>query len=172
MSISTRDIIETRGIISVVAGLLLVAYQINQATSIASAQARAEYSSGWRNMDSTRQSENFSEVLTKSIYAPNELTPAEILELDAYYTGILDQIQTAKANYEAGIRTSHWKVSVDFLAPSYFGNEFARSWWNFVKEGYAKNENEEFVTIIHAAIKASQPDHQKQLIDALQKTRN
>jgi hypothetical protein len=172
MALSTRDIIEATGIISVVAGLILVAYQINQATSIASAQARAEYSAGWRNVDSTRQSENFSEVLAKSIYFPNELTPGEILELDAYYTGVLDQIQTAKANWEAGIRTSHWQVSVDFLAPSYFGNEFSRSWWNFVKKGYATNESDEFVATIDAAIKASEPEQQKQLIKALQKTTN
>ena len=46
MSLSTREVVETTGLISVVAGLLLVAYQINQATDIASAQARADYSAG------------------------------------------------------------------------------------------------------------------------------
>ena len=51
MSLSTRDVVETTGLISVVAGLLLVAYQINQATDIASAQARADYSAGWRAVD-------------------------------------------------------------------------------------------------------------------------
>src|SRR5688500_453046 len=94
--------VSTTGMISVVAGLLLVAYQINHATSIASAQARAEYSAGWRSVDSTRQSERFAEVLAKSIYYPNQRTPGEILELDAYYIGILDQMQSAKANWEAG----------------------------------------------------------------------
>src|SRR5687767_10385273 len=106
MSVSARDIVEATGMISVVAGLVLVAYQINQATSIASAQARAEYSAGWRSVDSTRQSERFAEVLAKSIYYPNQLTPGEILELDAYYIGILDQIQSAKANWEAGYARS------------------------------------------------------------------
>jgi hypothetical protein len=170
MSVSTRDIVEATGTISVVAGLLLVAYQINQATSIASAQARAEYSAGWRSVDSTRQSENFAEVLAKSIYYPNELTPGEILELDAYYIGILDQIQSAKANWEAGIRTSHWQVTVDFLAQSYFGNEFSRSWWNFAKGGYARGEGEQFVATIDAAIEAAASDGQKRLIDALQES--
>ena len=170
MSVSTRDIVEATGMISVVAGLLLVAYQINQATSIASAQARAEYSAGWRSVDSTRQSERFAEVLAKSIYYPNELTLGEILELDAYYTGILDQIQSAKANWEAGIRTSHWQVSVDFLAQSYFGNEFSRSWWNLVKDGYARGEGEQFVATIDAALEAAESNGQKRLIDTLQKT--
>ena len=168
MSVSTRDIVEATGIISVLAGLLLVAYQINQATSIASAQARAEYSAGWRSVDSTRQSENFAEVLAKSIYQPNELTPGEILELDAYYTGILDQIQSAKANWEAGVRTSHWQVTVDFLAPSYFGNKFSRIWWSFAKEGYARSDGKEFVATMDAAIEAAEPDRQKRLITALQ----
>jgi hypothetical protein len=170
MPISTRDIVEATGVLSVVAGLLLVAYQINQATNIASAQARAEYSAGWRSVDSTRQSENFAEVLAKSIYYRSELTPGEILELDAYYTGILDQIQSAKANWEAGIRSSNWQVAVDFIAPSYFGNEFSRAWWNFSKEGYAKSEGEQFVATIDAAIRAAESDRQKRLIDALQQT--
>lgn len=171
MSISARGIAETTGVISVVAGLLLVAYQINQATRIASAQARAEYSAGWRSVDSTRQSDNFAEVLAKSIFHPDELTPSEILELDAYYIGILDQIESAKANWEAGIRSSHWQVTVDFVVPTYFGNEFARSWWNLSKEEYAKGEGRQFVATIDAAIKIAESDRQKRLIDALAKTK-
>jgi hypothetical protein len=170
MSVKTRNIVEATGVISVVAGLLLVAYQINQATSIASAQARAEYSAGWRSVDSTRQSENFAEVMAKSIYHPDELTPGEILELDAYYIGILDQIQSAKANWEAGIRRSDWQVTVDFVARSYFGNEFSRTWWNLAKEGYARSEGDQFVATIDAAMEASDSDGQKRLIDALRKT--
>lgn len=170
MSLRTKQIVEAAGVLSVVAGLLLVAYQINQANNFASAQARAEFSAGWRSVDSTRQSDNFADVLAKSIYHPNELTPGEILELDAYYTGVLDQIQSAKANWEAGIRSSHWQVTVDFLAPTYFGNEFARSWWKFSKAEYAKGEGEQFVATIDAAIKAAEPDRQKRLIESLQKT--
>jgi hypothetical protein len=162
--------IEAAGVLSVVAGLLLVAYQIKQANNCASAQARAEFSAGWRSVDSTRQSDDFADVLAKSIYRPAELTPGEILELDAYYTGVLDQIQSAKANWEAGIRSSHWHVTVDFLAPTYFGNAFARSWWNVAKAEYAKGEGEQFVATIDAAIKAAEPDHQKRLIEALQKS--
>jgi len=170
MSSRTKQVIEAAGVLSVVAGLLLVAYQINQANNFASAQARAEFSAGWRSVDSTRQSDDFADVLAKSIYHPNELTPGEILELDAYYTGVLDQIQSAKANWEAGIRSSHWQVTVDFLAPTYFGNEFARSWWNISKAEYAKGEGEQFVATIDAAIKAAEPDRQKRLIESLQKT--
>ena len=169
MPIRTRDIAEATGVISVVAGLLLVAYQINQATRIASAQARAEFSAGWRSVDSTRQSDDFANVLAKSIYHPDELTPGEILELDAYYTGVLDQIQSAKANWEAGVRSSHWQVTVDFLASTYFGNEFSRSWWNFAKAEYAKGEGEQFVATIDSAIKVAESDRQKRLIEALQK---
>jgi len=166
---SAREIAEVTGVVSVVAGLMLVAYQINQATRIASAQARAEYSAGWRSVDATRQSENFAEVLAKSIYHPNELTPGEVLELDAYYTGIMDQIESAKANWEAGIRSSHWSTTVDFLAPTYFGNEFARAWWNQSKEQYARGLGEEFVAAMDAAMKPADSDRQKRLIEALQK---
>jgi hypothetical protein len=55
------------------------------------------------------------------------------------------------------------------LAPTYFGNEFSRSWWNFAKAEYAKGEGEQFVATIDAAIKVTEPDRQKRLIEALQK---
>lgn len=167
MSIKARDLGEATGVISVVAGLLLVAYQINQATRIASAQARAEFSAGWRSVDSTRQSDGFADVLAKSIYHPDELTPGEILQLDAYYVGVVDQIQSAKANWEAGVRSSHWETTVHFLAPTYFGNEFSRTWWSLSKEGYAKGEGEQFVATIDAALATAESDRQRRLIDAL-----
>jgi len=167
----TRTIVEATGMISVVAGLLLVAYQINQATHIASAQARADFSAGWRSLDSTRQSENFADVLAKSIYSRSALTPGEILELDAYYTGIVDQLLTAKADWEAGVRSSNWQVTVDFVASAYFGSEFSRDWWNLSKGGYVKSDGE-LVAAMDAAIRAAEPDLQKRLIDALQPATN
>lgn len=170
MSLSTRDVVETTGLISVVAGLLLVAYQINQATDIASAQARADYSAGWRAVDGTRQSENFAQVLAKSIYTPNELTPSEILELDAYYIGVMDQIESAKANWEAGIRTSHWQISLDNIALLYFGNEFSHAWWGFTREAYLARDDGQFVATLDAAINPVATDRQKKVIEALQKT--
>lgn len=171
MSLSIRDIVETTGVFAVVAGLLLVAYQINQATSIASAQARADYSAGWRSVDGTRQSENFGEVLAKSIYHPNELTAGEILELDGYYTGILDQLMTAQINWEAGVRESDWRIALHSVARSYFGNEYSHAWWDIAKEGFA-TDNEHFGATVDAAIKGIDTDRQRKMIDALQKTSN
>jgi hypothetical protein len=171
MSVSTRTIVEATGVVSVVAGLLLVAYQINQATNIASAQARADFSAGWRSLDSTRQSENFADVLAKSIYSRSELTPGEILELDAYYTGIVDQLLSAKADWEAGVRSSNWQVTVDFVAPAHFGSEFSRDWWNLSKGAYAKSDGE-LVAAMDAAIRAAEPDLQKRMIDVLRQTTN
>lgn len=172
MSARTRNIFEATGVISVVVGLLLVAYQIHQATNIASAQARADYTAAWRALDSTRQSENFAEVLAKSIYHPDELTPAEILELDAYYIGVMDQLQSAQANWHAGIRRTHWQNAVDFVVRYRFENGFARSWWTLKKERYSRtgSDGEQLVAAMDAAIAASDSDGQKRLIDALQKT--
>lgn len=172
MSERTRTIFEATGVISVVVGLLLVAYQINQATDIASAQARADYTASWRGLDGTRQGETFAEVLAKSIYHPDELTPAEILELDAYYIGIMDQMQSAQANWHAGIRKSHWRNAVEFVVRYRFENGFARSWWSHNKERFSRtgSDGQQLVAAMDAAIAASDADGQKRLIDALRKT--
>ena len=167
MSVSTRDIVEATGMISVVVGLLLVAYQINQATSIASAQARAEYSAGWRSVDSTRQSENFAEVLAKSIYYPNELTPGEILEwmltTSVSWTKYSPPKLTGRQEFEPPLAGNR-----RLLGAIVFWKRVFAFWWNLSKEGYARSEGEQFVATIDAAMEAAESDGQKRLINALQ----
>ena len=55
-------------------------------------------------MDGTRQSEEFAKVLAKSIEKPQDLTLAEFFELDAYYQGVLDQLEAVAKHVESGSR--------------------------------------------------------------------
>jgi len=84
-------------------------------------------------VDGTRQSEEFAKVLAKSIENPQDLTLAEFFELDAYYQGVLDQLEDIFSNN----------------AEIYFGNAFAKAW---VVRHYSKQSDhlEDWVQILLA----------------------
>ncbi len=74
------------------AGLILVALQIQQNTVLVRAELVSNASDAWINIDASKQSENFASVLAKSIVNPQELTTAESLELVDIYSPILTSL--------------------------------------------------------------------------------
>ena len=95
---------ELGSVLVLVGGLVLVAAQIKQSTGITKVQLDTSVHQNWRSVDATRQSEEFAKVLAKSIERPQDLTLAEFFELDAYYLGVLDQLETAAYHLESGYR--------------------------------------------------------------------
>jgi len=130
MSGSTPSWIEVGGVVALLGGLALVYVQIEQSTEITRVQLNASIAQNWRTVDATRQSEEFAKVLAKSMEQPQEITLAEFLELDAYYLGVLDQLEAMAAAYESGYRESALEGTIANNAKTYFGNAFAKSWVN------------------------------------------
>jgi len=117
------------GTFGVLAGLILVALQIQQSTNLVRAELYSNADDGWINIDASKQSENFASVLAKSIVNPQELTDAEILELDGYLFTYLDQLDRDRALYTQGIFENPTASLVANSLYDYFGNEFSRVWW-------------------------------------------
>ena len=115
--------------LGVLAGLLLVAYEIRQSAGIATAQARLEYSAGWRSVDGSRQDGDFAAVVAKSIENPESLTLTERIQLDGFYIGILDQAYSAYVAWQAGVRPNHYASAVAAAVELNFGSAYAKAWW-------------------------------------------
>lgn len=130
MSLSTRSLIEVGTVVALVGSLALVYLQIQQSTEITRVQLNASIQQNWRTVDSTRQSEEFAKVLAKSIEQPQDLTLAEFLELDAYYLGVLDQIESMASAFDSGFRELGLENTIANNAKTYFGNAFAKAWVN------------------------------------------
>ena len=129
MSGIKRSWIEIGSVLALVGGLALVAAQIKQSTDITRIQLDTSVRQNWRNVDSTRQGEEFAKVLAKSIEQPHELTLAEFIELDAYYLGVTDQFSTFASHYRAGYREEvALEDTIEVNAEIYFGNPFAKAW--------------------------------------------
>ena len=132
MKFSPKNIIETISIAAIIGGLILVAYQIEQSTQIARAQIRSDYTSRWISIETNRQNESLSKTLAKSLNNPDALTLAELIQLDAYYMGVIDQMYSAALQLLSGLRRGNQKdLNETFIqaAETYFGNKFAQAWW-------------------------------------------
>jgi hypothetical protein len=128
MSGSKRSWFEIGSVVVLVGGLVLVAAQINQSTDITRVQLDTSIQQSWRTVDATRQSEEFAKVLAKSIERPQDLTLAEFFELDAYYLGVLDQLEAVAKHIESGYREEELENTLGNNAEIYFGNAFAKAW--------------------------------------------
>ena len=150
MSRSTRSLIEVGTVVALVGGLALVYVQMRQSTEITKVQLETSLTQNWRTVDSTRQSEEFAKVLAKSIEQPQDLTLAEFFELDAYYQGVLDQLEGVALQAESGYRPSTIEDTIANITEIYFGNAFAKAW---VNRHFRKltNREERWVQILLAA---------------------
>jgi len=123
------DWLQVIGSFGVLAGLVLVTLQMKQSTDLVRAELRSNADDAWINIDASKQSETFSIVLAKSIIEPQNLTTAEVLELDGYLFTYMDQLIRDSALYRQGISDDPPEALVHGSLQDYFGNKFARAWW-------------------------------------------
>ena len=162
MNFSLKNIVESISITAIIGGLVLVAYQIEQSTQIARAQIRSDYASSWIDIDTNRQSESLSRVLTKSLNSADSLTLTEMIQLDGYYTGIIDQMYSASVQFTNGLRRGSYKdleVTFNTIAKTYFGNMYAKAWWSENKKLWVfLNDESNFASSIDKAIVEVDPN--------------
>jgi hypothetical protein len=121
------------GNFGVLAGLILVALQIQQNTVLVRAELLSNEYDAWISIDASKQSERFASVLAKSIVNPQELNAAEILELDGYLFTYIDQLVRDRELYELGVFDNPLESQISGSLSDYFGNQFARVWWEETK---------------------------------------
>ncbi|MGB5347701.1 MAG: hypothetical protein WBN23_16155 [Woeseia sp.] len=138
--------------VGVIVGIVFLVLEMRQTGAIATAQVRLEYSAGWRSVDESRQDESFSEVITKSIENPAELSLNEVVQLDAYYSGILDQMLSAQTARIAGLVNGPFAEAANIVGAIYFSDQFARSWWKQVRSDWSSPPGNEFQEIMDEAI--------------------
>ncbi len=144
--------------LGVILGLLFLILEIRQSSSIAVTQTRMEFASGWRDVDSARQDASFAALLAKSYDNPEALSIAEVIQLDGYYWGVVDQMLSAQVAWNSGVRDGSFAVSAEQVAATYFRSRFAQAWWQHVRDGFSAPENAEFRGVMDRAIEKVRSD--------------
>ncbi len=114
--------------IAVVLSLLYLAFQVRQNTS---QMKRAEMNATYEQSNATRQAlldESIAELAVKTNESPGELTPAELIRMDALMNMAMWNNYNIWDRVKAGVmEPRHWetiKVALDSGS-----NDFSRSWW-------------------------------------------
>jgi hypothetical protein len=153
--------------IGVIVGIVFLVLEMRQNSAIATAQVRFEYAAGWRSVDESRQDGSFAEVIAKSIKNPEELSLNEVVQLDAYYSGVLDQMLSAQTAYKAGLRETPFAEIAKTVGVMYFSNDFARSWWTHVRSAWSTPSNE-FQKVMDEAIIAGEIGRFQRIYEGIQ----
>lgn len=148
--------------IGVIAGLILVAVQINQNTAITKAQMANEYYIADMALELAMMGENPADSFNKAVYAPNEITTVDAAVLDRYFNYGMVQIQRLQKMDELGMAYEGWQERVNYLR-WHFGNDVGRRWWNKVKEDYP----DEFREYVDKILTEDNFSENQEMIDAL-----
>ena len=117
--------------LGLLAGLILVAVEINQSSDLARMQLINEGNVALNQVWATFMGENPSESVARSIESPDEMTFAEFLVVDTY---LFTSMNLFYRNYELareGIFDDHdWQKPIDTYAAWFLGSRFGRAWWS------------------------------------------
>jgi hypothetical protein len=129
------DGLETFTSVSILAGLILVAYEIRQNSDIAEADAVRALSVGWQQINMSVYETDIASIHIKSIEDPQNLTSAEILKMGAWLFMIVNQfslefsMDDRNLGYDYADVPNGTEESLVGVFDYFFGNRFARSWY-------------------------------------------
>ena len=132
--------------IAVLAGLVLVAVQINQNSSLARTalinDGNVVSNQIWANL----MGENPGQIIARAIECPEKMTYGDFMAVDAFLFSNINMLYRDFQLAQEGIFTSSdWKSSVDAYAHWYLGNKFGRAWWDEEAKHFF---NQEFATYV------------------------
>jgi hypothetical protein len=127
--------LETFTSVSILAGLILVAYEIRQNNDFAEADAVRTLTQGWQQIDMSTYETDIASIRIKTIEDPQNLTSAEILKKSSWLASIVLQYSLEFAmdyrnlGYDYGDVPNGTELALAGGFDYYFGNRFARSWY-------------------------------------------
>lgn len=151
----------------VIIGIAFLVLEIRQNSDIATAQIRLDYAAGWRSIDEQRQDAAFAQVYSRSIQSPHELSFSEVVQLDGYYIGVVDQMLSAYTASRAGLRSGTFEDVAMQVAAGYFSNAYGQAWWQQARKTWSNSDDAEFRGIMDKAIGAAGQQGNKQYYESI-----
>jgi hypothetical protein len=149
--------------LSVLAGIVLVAIQIQQNTDITKAQMANEYYLLDAQLELTMMGESPAQSLKKAIYFPDELNQEDAVILDRYFNFGVLQLQRIRKMIELGVADEELYQERTAYLRWHLGNEAGRRW----STQYVLGESNELSGDIETVLSGSNFQNNKQLLDAM-----
>ena len=117
--------------IGVLAGIILLAYEINQATLTTRAEIINSYQDRWVTIDLSWQDREIAAALAKALEDPNELTLTEMIQLNGFMWSYFDHIDSNRLLWTLGILDDRSQTPEQIIynnAYMFLGNKFSQAW--------------------------------------------
>ena len=148
--------------IGVIAGLVLVAVQINQNTEITKAQIANDYFLADMNLELAMMGDDPASSWVKAVYSPDEITQYDAAILDRYFNYGVVQISRLEEMHELGLAPDDWQERVNYLS-WHLGNEVGRRWWEYSKGGWP----EDVIQRVDDRLESTDYSENQDLLDAI-----
>ena len=119
--------------LGVIAGLLIVAYELKQTKDLAQAQIMDQTYTDLRSSSQNLMGENPSVSIVKACYNPSELTHEDVVVLNGYLSEQRVQIVRWYMLDQVGDFGINWRVAGLEPYRTIFATEFGRAWFDRVK---------------------------------------
>ena len=146
--------------LGILAGLILVAVQIDQASNLLQLQLLYEDEGREIENESTLLGDDPARVIQKSIDEPYGLTFGEMRVMESYLYRPISQIER---RYKArALLGDSWKEDIEDTIWN-LGTPFGRAWWDAVRS----TTNPEVREVIDEALRSRDPNAQQQHFDSV-----
>ncbi len=116
--------------LGILVGLIVLIVELNQNTVHLRLQLMDQVNARQFEHNSMFIVENPASVIEKSLIEPENITYTEFRVLDAYLINILNIWEDRFFLYQEGlVDSAFWKSKIEQDANWYFGNKFAKKWW-------------------------------------------
>ena len=116
--------------LGLLAGLILVALQLNQTSELARAQLINEGNTTESQVWTASMGEDPAAAIAKSFENPSEMTFSDFIVVDAYLWIAMNIFhRDYELAREGMFDTTEWQQGIDSLGTWYLGNAFGRAWW-------------------------------------------
>ena len=136
-----RELFELIGLLSVVASLIFVGFQLRQDQVL----ARAELASGsftvMAILNQTMSDREFAETYAKMLDQPEDLSVEEMLQINSLLHLVVEHFQRECYLVTTSVFVECHVAILEFV-PMYFGNKYAKSWWNANKKRWLGRDGE------------------------------
>ena len=156
--------VSTLANLGVLAGLILVAIQINQSTDIARAQLANDYYLADMQLELAMMGDSPVGTWTKAVYAPGEITHEEAAILDRYFNYGVVQVRRLQQMQRLGLADDGVLAEKISYLEWHLGNDIGRKWWAKYK---ATEPDDEVVRMIDKAMATNDFNQNREYIDAL-----
>ncbi len=117
--------------VALLAGMALVAYEINQNSQLARTalvnEGNVASNQFWANL----MGETPADVIAMAVECPGAMTYSDYIAMDAYlFTGMNFLYRNFELAQEGIFTREYWQESVEGYAGWYLGNLFGRAWWD------------------------------------------